>query len=340
MMTKPDTQLLPEWHKQAATLLAWPHPYGCWKDLLADIEPVYIELVKHLCSIQPVIVLCYDEDHRQHIQACYSHPNLIFVIISTDDIWIRDYGPISTINKQQQILCYDFQFNAWGNKYKFERDAKATQQLFKSPPLQSTHYQALDFILEGGSLDTNGETILTTSRCLLSSARNRGWNKADWEVVFSDYFNIQDCVWLDSGAIIGDDTDSHIDTLARFINPTTICYAKCEDKKDEHYEELKRMEQQLKNSCQGRYELLPLPLPKPKFKSGQRLPATYINFLLSNESVILPIYDDPADDIAFSQLATCIHDRQIVKIFATPLLYEGGSIHCASMQLPEGALQT
>lgn len=206
-------------------------------------------------------------------------------------------------------------------------------------PLLGTPHIDIDFVLEGGSVESDGlGTVMTTRQCLLNPNRNPDSSPEDIENKLKLYFGANRILWLDQSNLAGDDTDAHIDTLARFCSPTTIAYTSCDDKEDPHYQDLKHMEAQLQKlvDFQGKpYKLVSLPLPSPVYdEDGERLPANYANFLIINGAVLAPIYNDPMDNIALGKLAGCFPDRQILPIPCRPLVQQYGSLHCMTMQFP------
>lgn len=240
----------------------------------------------------------------------------------------------------------DFTFNGWGNKYPATADNNLTRNLFQQKAFSETPLTSIDMVLEGGAIEVDGEgTLLTTKSCLLSPTRNADLSLSQIEENLKKYLGIERILWLEHGALAGDDTDGHIDTLARFIDPHTICYVKCSDPQDTHFQTLQAMENELRafRDYQGNpYRLIPLPLPKPIYADfdGRRLPATYANFLFVNDGILVPTYDDAANDEAFYILAECFSDREIVTMPCLPVVQWYGSLHCMTMQLPAGVVSS
>lgn len=338
-------------------LITWPHQYSDWANWLcpslasdtpSPIESLYIELAETIACYQTIAILCYDQSHQEHIkQLLQTKPlnpdNVRFFIVPSNDTWIRDYGPLSVISDQNTPQLLDFEFNAWGNKYQSKHDNQVNQHLQQQHAFQQTPLKSIPWVLEGGSIDTDGlGTLLTTSSCLLAKQRNHDQTKASVEKHLQEYLGVSKILWLDHGGLEGDDTDSHIDTLARFTDPNTICYVSCNQPEDPHYPGLKKMQQTLKtfrNPTGKPYRLIPLPWPKPKTnQNGDRLPATYANFLIINNAVLVPIYDDPADDKAIDIFKQLFPQRQIIALNCLSLIEQFGSLHCATMQLPEGVM--
>lgn len=334
----------PEWAEQSAVLLAWPYRQGDFNPWLNEVEASYDAIASAIAQRQKLIIACQDTRHRRSIENRLfgRHANLAnirLVEIPYNDVWVRDTAPL-TVELGGNAKLLDFRFNGWGNKYGHGHDAALARNLYNTGILGRTPMKAVDFVLEGGSLETDGiGTLLTTARCLLNPNRNPSFNQAQIEARLKTMFGLNRVLWLYHGHAEGDDTDAHVDTLARFCTPDTIAYTACDDCQDSVYPGLQAMEEELKalTTAAGQpYKLVPLPIPKPIFsEDGDRLPATYANFLIINGAVLVPVYDDPADEVALSRLADCFPDRERVKIPATPLIRQYGSIHCMTMQFPK-----
>ncbi|MSN96960.1 agmatine deiminase family protein [Campylobacter sp. FMV-PI01] len=311
-----------EWERQEAIFLSLPHYNSDWRPYLIDILQSYVKFVKVLAKFQKVILISPNKSDFQHYFSDIN--NVIFYEIDTDDTWIRDYGAIDVENANR-IISYDFKFNAWGGKFKSSKDNLVNFELFKS---FKGELRDIDLILEGGSIEFNGYgTMLTTTKCLLNDNRNKNLKKDDFERIFKEIFGVHNIIWLENGFIKGDDTDSHIDTLARFINHDTIAYSSCEDEDDEHYLELKKMEEELKKSD---FKLISLPIPKPIFYENRRLPATYANFIFVNNALIVPTYNDKNDKIVLDKLKKELPNLEIVGVDARVFIRQNGSLHCAT----------
>ncbi len=332
-----------EWAPQEAVVLTWPHAATDWLSQLIEVEKIYLHLAQAISQRQSLVIACHDEAVRQHViqQLTQAHiPSQAYhcYLAPCDDTWARDHGPISVYENDQRVLL-DFEFNAWGNKYAASQDNLVTRRLHAAGAFGSSRLDSLDWVLEGGSIDSDGQgTLLTTQACLLSPQRHPELSPADVEQYLQSTLGIQRVLWLQHGYLSGDDTDSHIDTLARFCDPETIAYVACDDASDEHFLPLQAMATELKalRQSNGRpYRLMPLPWPAPQYNSeGQRLPATYANFLLINQAVLVPTYRDVADSLALEQLARCFPQRDIIGIDCLPLIQQFGSLHCVTMQLP------
>jgi agmatine deiminase len=339
--------LPPEWAPQSGVMLTWPHSHGDWAARLATVEPVFVAIARAVSRREHVLVGCYDDVHRKHVAALLRAAGVepsraILRVAASNDTWARDHGPITVLCQNEPTLL-DFGFNGWGGKYPSELDNAVTRRLYRSDAFGATPLQTVDLVLEGGSIEVDGSgTLLTTSRCLLSNTRNPAIGRERLEATLKELLGLNRILWLDHGYLAGDDTDSHIDTLARYCDARTIAYVACDDPADEHYPELTAMEQELRKfrAADGAlYRLVPLPWPRAKYnEDGERLPATYANFLIVNGAVLAPTYGDPADEIALERLKECFPNRDIVAIDCLPLIYQYGSLHCVTMQLPMGVL--
>ncbi|MCF6234934.1 MAG: agmatine deiminase family protein [Gammaproteobacteria bacterium] len=328
-------------------MLTWPHDRSDWQPILDQVEPVFVSIAKSISQHQKVVINCFNKTQQSYINdllrlAEIDSTSIIFTLNPSNDTWVRDYGPI-TIYRNNHPYLLDFTFNAWGHKFESEKDNKITRLQHKSGTFGHTPIETVDLVLEGGSIETDGQgTLLTTEACLLAPNRNPHLNRSKLEHILCEKLGIQRILWLKNGYLAGDDTDSHIDTLARFCDAQTICYVACDDVHDEHYKEFKAMEEELKSfkTVRGKpYRLMPLPWPKAKYSDdGQRLPATYANFLIINGAVLLPTYNDPADEAALACLQLCFPNRKIIPIPCQAIILQYGSLHCLTMQLPDGVL--
>lgn len=332
-----------EWEPQSGILLTWPHIQSDWRFNLQEAESVYLELARHISNHETLLVICYDQLHQQVVQqqlqlSGINLTSIQFGIARSNDTWTRDYGPITVIrNNSPQLL--DFHFDGWGGKHPAQLDNQITHILQKDGLFGETPIRSINLVLEGGSIESDGQgTLLTTQQCLFDGLRNEALRNAQIEGQLTELFGLARILRLQHGAIIGDDTDGHIDTLARFCDPDTIAYVSCNDPQDEHFEELKAMEDELKTFTtidKQPYKLVPLPIPKPVHNDqGKRLPATYANFLILNGAVLVPLYDDPdADQTALKNLAKCFTNRKVIGLNCVPLIQQFGSLHCVTMQL-------
>ena len=323
-----------EWEKQDSILMVFPHKNSDWASDMQSAQSVFIRLASSISATQKLILVCDDVQETKNF-FCY-HDRISFVKLDTNDTWIRDFGPISIYHDDERKLI-DFQFTGWGGKYKATLDNSITKSLYDKWHFMVTPLLESDLVLEGGSIESDGKgTLMTTKKCLLNTNRNPLLNQEQIEEKLKEILGIKRFLWLESGELEGDDTDAHIDTLARFIDETTIAYVTCKDKEDSHFQELKKMEEELKEfrTFEDKpYRLIPLPLPTAKYKNGERLAATYANFLITNKSILLPIYDDYHDKNMIILFKALFPTREIIPINALRLIEEGGSIHCSTMHI-------
>ena len=339
--------LPPEWAPQSGVLLTWPHAHSDWAPILARVEPVFVEIAAAVARVETVLIACHDEAHRLQVAARLrtagvSETACRIYVVPSNDTWARDHGPI-TVLCQADATLLDFGFNGWGGKFAHNLDDTVTRRLHAQHAFGPTPLEHVDLILEGGSIEVDGcGTLLSTERCLLSATRNPRLTRTQIEKKLSELLGVTRFLWLKNGYLAGDDTDSHIDTLARLCDANTIAYVACDDPADEHYVELKAMEEELgafRTAAGQAYRLVPLPWPRAKFDDdGARLPATYANFLIINNTVLVPTYRDGADDKALAALRRCFPDHSVVGIDCLPLITQHGSLHCVTMQLPVGVL--
>ncbi|MBN1377994.1 MAG: agmatine deiminase family protein [Gammaproteobacteria bacterium] len=340
----PNDFFLPaEWATQDAVLLAWPHLGNDWHSLLPSIEMDFLQLAQSILQYESLLIICCNKSHRKHIESLLghsvtSHP-VKFFTTDYNDTWCRDFGPITIIKNGQPVLL-DFQFNGWGNRYDATLDNLITQKLqqknyFAAPRVKT------EFILEGGSIESDGAgTLLTTESCLLNSNRNK-LGKPEIEALLNQYLNVHQILWLKYGNLDGDDTDSHIDNLARFVAQDTIAFLSCENTGDGHYSELQSMHDELRafKQADGKpYRLLPLPLPDPVYSKidNRRLAASYLNFLIINNAVLVPKFNCATDLIAHQAIQQCFPDRKMIAVDSRGFIEQNGGIHCLTMQLPLG----
>jgi agmatine deiminase len=336
-----------EWEPQSGIMVTWPHAHSDWASTLSTAEATYLQLAITICRYEKVLIVCYDEAHQVHVfqqlqsVAC-DMDNIRFALAPSNDTWARDHGPITMLQDGTPYLL-DFTFNGWGGKYASELDNAINQRLASQHVWGNNVLDSIPFVLEGGSIDSDGEgTILTTESCLLTESRNAGQDKHQIEHVLKKTLGCQRVMWLHHGLLAGDDTDGHIDTLARFCDAETIAYVSCDDPRDPHYVDLKAMEDELKalrTQDDKPYTLVPLPLPASKLdEDGRRLPATYANFLIINGAVLVPTYRDTLDEKILHLLGNYFPARDIIGIDSLPLIRQNGSLHCITMQLPAGIL--
>jgi agmatine/peptidylarginine deiminase len=328
-----------EWYPQSGVQLTWPHVHTDWADLLPEVEECFIQIAHEVAQRELLLIVTPDpQTVKATISLRVNMENVRSLKCETNDTWARDHGAITRIDGNTPTLL-DFMFNGWGLKFASDKDNLITRQAGEAGMLNGQYENRLNFVLEGGSIESDGMgTLLTTSACLLSPNRNGAMNKVEIEAYLKSAFHLQRVLWLDHGYLAGDDTDSHIDTLARFCSPDTIAYVKCTDVNDEHYEALKKMEKQLQSfrTLSGEpYRLLALPMPDKIVEDGERLPATYANFLIVNGAVLYPTYGQPVNDRKAEEvLRKAFPNDEIIGIDCRPLIKQHGSLHCVTMQYP------
>jgi agmatine deiminase len=329
-------------------MLTWPHERSDWTSLLPEVEAVYVALAREISARQKVLIVCYDDEHladvhKRLLAGGVSERNVGLYIAPSNDTWARDHGPI-TVSLKGELHLLDFHFNGWGGKYPHDLDDAITRRLHGAGAFGQIRLDAIDLVLEGGGVEFDGGgTILATARSLLTASRNPGVTQRALERRLEQCLGVERFLWLQHGSIAGDDTDGHIDTLARFCDPTTIAYVDCGRKDDPHHADLQAMANELADfhTCAGTpYRLVPLPTPAPiQDRNGRRLPATYANFALINGAILIPVYgDDAADELACARLAACFPQRQLIPINARPLIRQSGSLHCVIMHFPAGVI--
>jgi agmatine deiminase len=330
------TRLPAEWEEQEFIQLVFPHKDTDWAPYLDDAIDTFVNIAKAIQKYQKVLIV---SKNLPLIKSKFAKKrNLTFVNIDSDDTWSRDFGGI-TIVQNGEYFILDFEFNAWGKKFEYKKDNQITRKLKLKGLLKEYKHQSLKFVLEGGAIDSNGDDIiLTTSQCLLENNRNPKLSQKQIEKHLMAYLGAKKILWLDYGYLAGDDTDSHIDTLARFVSKDTIVYQSCDDEIDEHYNELQKMEKQLKsfkNLCGKSFKLIALPWISAKYDGDDRLPATYANFLIINKAVLVPTYKDKNDQKALDIFKDLFPKRDVIGIDCSTLIKQHGSLHCVTMQYPK-----
>ncbi len=332
-----------EWESTGAILLSWPHENTDWAYMLEEVTSCFIKIAEAIVEEEFLIIVAPDINIPKQQLNHLPQEKMKFVEISTDDTWARDFGVITTEDNGNWILN-DFKFNGWGLKFRSCNDNLITQNLINKNVLIGKYNNELGFVLEGGSIESDGQgLLLTTSECLLSPNRNGNLSKAQIESYLCNVFGSKKVLWLDHGALEGDDTDSHIDTLARIAPNNTIVYVGCNDVADSHFSTLQSMKKQLQSFTNvfGEYfNLIELPHPSPIFdEDGFKLPATYANFLILKKSILMPTYNQLQNDLLASQiLKIAFPDYEIKTIDCTSLIKQHGSLHCVTMQLPKEIL--
>lgn len=333
-----------EWEEQDGVLLAWPHENTDWKPYLKQVEPVFCEIVAAISRFERVLILAPEQEPvvGKLLRAGASLENISVWELDTNDTWTRDYGPITVLDDGSPLLL-DFSFNGWGLKFPADQDNQAGRRLHDLGALGVAPIETTGFVLEGGSIESDGKgTLLTTAECLLGPNRNPHLDRQQIEEKLSSHLGTRRHLWLHHGFLAGDDTDSHIDTLARLCPEDTIIHMFCDDVDDIHFEPLQAMAMELESfrTASGRpYRLLPLPWPAARFdEHGNRLPATYANFLVINGAVLVPTYRDANDAVALEVVSSAFPGREVIGIDCLPLILQHGSLHCVTMQIPKGVL--
>ena len=331
-----------EWEPQSAILIAWPHAQTDWAERLGEVEATYVALVAAITRFQAVVICAEDEDLQTYAEARLRSARVDmsrvrFVPAEYDDTWLRDSGPI-TLSDGDNFKLLDFRFTGWGGKYEASRDDRLVGELAGMDLFHNYFVQSINFALEGGAIETDGRgSLLTTWKCL--HERHPQASREEITTKLADWLKQDRVLWLDHGYLEGDDTDAHIDTLARFAGPDAIVFQACDDPTDSHFAELGTMGKEIAalRTADGQpYRLFPLPWAQPIVDQGRRLAASYANFLIINGAVLMPAYGDAADATAADVLATAFPDREIVQVPCRPLIWQNGSLHCITMQLPEG----
>lgn len=332
-----------EWAPQSGIQLTWPHAGTDWAHMLTEVQACFAAIAREIAQRELLLIVTPEpEEVKKQISATVNMQNVRFMECETNDTWARDHGAITMLDAEGASLL-DFMFNGWGLKFASDKDNLITRQAVESGFLNGRYVNRLGFVLEGGSIESDGlGTLLTTSECLLSPNRNGQMGRDEIEEYLCSLFHLKQVLWLDHGYLAGDDTDSHVDTLARLCSPDTIAYVQCNDTQDEHYEALHQMEEQLKTfrTLDGTpYRLLALPMADKIEEEGERLPATYANFLIMNDAVLYPIYRQPENDQRAKEvLQVAFPHHEIVGVDCCALIKQHGSLHCVTMQYPVGII--
>ena len=325
-------------------MLIWPDTYTDWRDDLSAIEAVYVQLVRTISRYEKLLLVVRNAQLESHVQQLINDHQVwqqcMVAHVDYDDTWARDSGPITLLDESTPVL-QDFTFNGWGGKFDASNDNAINRALVSAGVFNAV--TSHKFILEGGSIESDGKgTLLTTQQCLLSSTRNSTLDKARIEATLKSTLGVDRVLWLSQGELEGDDTDAHIDTLARFCDENTIAYMSCTDPDDSHFKSLQAMQSELQAfvDYEGKpYRLIALPLPDAMYdEDGRRLGATYANFLIINGAVLVPVYNNPMDQAALDKLREAFPHREVIAIDCEAVIRQNGSLHCLTMQLPEGVL--
>lgn len=330
-----------EWHRQQFIQLTWPHEKSDWAYMLQEVEECFLQLAKAISIRCRLLVVAPDTEKVKQLfeKEKLNLSNIRFFECETNDTWARDHGFITLLGDTVPHYL-DFCFNGWGRKFPAELDNAINSKLYDAGVVKGEYEDCLSLVLEGGSIESDGKgTLLTTSQCLLAPHRNQPLTKEQIEQRLKNMLHVKRVLWLDHGNLIGDDTDGHVDTIARFAPNDTIVYVQCNDADDEQFADIQAMEAQLatfRTEEGAPYRLLPLPSPTPIFdEDGERLPATYANFLIMNKCVLYPTYSQPQNDsLAAEVLAKAFPSYEIVGIDCRALIKQHGSLHCVTMQYP------
>ena len=345
-----------EWYPQSGIQLTWPHEGTDWKPYLPDITKTFVEITQAIVRYEKVLIVTPSKKLVEKALNGLFHGELSHRITihecDTNDTWARDHGAITLLpdtqeypkgQQQDDALLLDFRFNGWGEKFPSELDNRITSHLYASNTLRGTRVAYDDFVLEGGSIESDGKgTIFTTSQCLLAPHRNQPLSHEEIDQQLKERLHAQRIIWLDHGNLLGDDTDGHIDTIVRIAPNDTLLFTDSGNKEDPQHDDFAALERQLRSlaTIEGKpYRLLPLPMPDVILDEGERLPATYANFLVLNGAVLCPTYDQPVhDQTAIDTLAIAFPHREIIPIDARTIIRQHGSIHCLTMQYPIGVI--
>ena len=316
-----------EWEPQSAVQLTWPHEATDWAPILPEITAVYEEMAREISKREDLLIVA-----PEHLLPHLSPLTSYLLPLTSNDTWARDHGFI-TVEEDGQLILLDFCFNGWGEKFEAGLDNQINKHLFDRGIVKGQYEPHLDFVLEGGSIESDGKgTVFTTTCCLMAPHRNQPLTQQEIEARLKEYLGAERIVWINHGSLIGDDTDGHIDTLVRICPDDTLLYTGGDD----DHPDLARMEEELKTlrTLDGRpYRLLKLPLPRPIYDEGERLPATYANYLVINGAVLVPTYNQPdLDAEAMRIIQQAFPDREIVGIDCCAVIKQHGSLHCCTMQ--------
>ncbi len=346
-MTTPNYIFPAEWHRQSCVQLTWPHADTDWQPYLDGIQDTFVQIAKAVAHYEHLIIAArHTGDVRRQIEGSLTEEEMLRVSIfecDSNDTWARDHAFVTLVPTGPGMPCrlLDFRFNGWGRKFNAGKDNAINRTLYNKGVFHGCErIDCDDFVLEGGSIESDGQgTVLTTSMCLMAPNRNQPMTKDEVEAVLKERLCARKTIWLDHGQLIGDDTDGHIDTIARLCPGNTVLYVGCDNEADPQYSGLKALERQLREAtdADGKpFRLLRLPMPDAILFDGERLPATYANFLILNGAVIVPTYDQPENDaLALSRVADAFPGYDIIGIDSRVIIRQHGSIHCLTMQYPE-----
>jgi len=336
----------PEWSQHEATWIGWPYNTNDWPGKFSPIPYVYAEIVKYISRGEKVRIFVQSKEHRLKAEKVLKNVNgglsiVEFFIKKTDRGWLRDSGPMF-VKDGNEVVALNFKFNAWAKYDDYKLDDKIPSFISEKLNLKTmvAEHKGKQVVLEGGAIDTNGKgTLITTEECLLDEkiqTRNPGFTKQDYFEVFKKYFGISNVIWLGKG-IVGDDTHGHVDDLCRFVNDNTVVLVSEKNSSDQNHELLKENEERLQKiylSNGSKLNVVSLPMPSPLYFKGQRLPASYANFYISNYAVLVPTFNDPNDRIALNILSELFPDRKVIGIHSVDLVWGLGTLHCLTKEQP------
>lgn len=340
-------EIIPEWETHEATWLGWPHNKADWPGKFTPITWVYGEITRFISREEKVRIIVEDKDHQKKAEIILKTVdanlnNIEFFRLKTNRGWVRDSGPAFVKGKSGNISAIHFRFNAWAKYDNYKNDGKVPKFISDKLNLERiiAEHNGRHVVLEGGSIDYNGRgTLLTTEECLMDDkiqVRNPGFSKKDYEEVFNKYLGITNTIWLGKG-IAGDDTHGHVDDLCRFVNKNTVVLVDEKNPADENYKPLKENKERLKDASLedgSKLNIVSLPMPQPLYFKGERLPASYANFYISNYAVLVPTFNDPNDRIALGILSELITDRPVIGIHSVDLVWGLGTLHCLTHEQP------
>ena len=339
---KTDTRkwrLPAEWEPQWGVQLTWPHAHTDWAPMLDEITATYLEIAREIAKREHLLIVAPEGEDLSPLTSHLSPLTSHLSPLKSNDTWARDHGFITLTDDEGHHRLLDFCFNGWGEKFTADLDNALNRKLYDQGVIEGEYVDCLDFVLEGGSIESDGRgTVFTTTGCLMAPHRNQPMTQEQIEERLKRDLCAERILWIDHGSLTGDDTDGHIDTLVRICPDDTLLYIGCDDEEDEQYEELRLMEEQLKTfrTIDGKpYRLMKLPMPRPIYDEGDRLPATYANFLVVNGAVLCPTYAQPdLDAEALRTIGEAFPDREIVGIDCRSIIKQHGSLHCCTMQFP------
>lgn len=330
--------MCPEWAKQQALCLIWPTIGSDWGPFLPEIEQTYFRIVEAVCPFQPVLLICPDAEKSGELNASLAHPNCQVINIPSNQTWFRDFSPITKYDGEQLIHCL-FEFNGWGEKYPYDLDKQLSQSLHEQGLLGERQIESIDLNIEGGNCESDGAGTVMVSESCLTHHRNQGLTADEVAHQLMQTLSAQQILRVENAHLQGDDTDGHIDNLARFVDKNTLLYCAQEEVNDTHYDAMQSLEKQVKqfrNADGQPYKTIPIPMPSPIFdEDNQQLPASYLNFVITNEVILLPVFNCETDAVVKRQFQTLFPHHQIKPIDSTMLVHQYGGLHCATAAIYE-----